>query len=492
MAEKSYQHRRYIGDKESMSYILFDSSKSFNINKYQDRYFLDALKIDLGWKTAIDLVGSIWDVINDGLLGIVIEKTRTRWGKFRPWIMTYATMGTLMMCLYWSMAAIFNRDPNFINEKSIPKAVFFLLFTLFNDVFATVRDISQDGLLSTISVNPNERVRLLSNAELYSSIWENIPEWLMDIVYTMLLTKYEGADGLTKAQAFRPVFMGAGIPTVLGGGVLAVFLALRARERIAQSTERADYRRGLRMLWRNRPLRMVTFASCFTDFSMASAENNYFADVLQNPLLRTISTIPGAPLSYLSYVWLGKARERFSAKSLWIAGQHARDVVSILLFLVGSVGGAYKKIPIMMVFITLRDLAYKGLLSLYKIMPREVLYDALDDAELQFGYRAEGIVISTKSMISKLVRNSFNASKSLLMKLSGYDLQAGAGNQTDKVNYALFAIGYLMPALLSMIGLIPQLMYDLTGDKRARMHEELREMRRLRQEEYETLEQTQA
>ena len=54
LAKDTYT-RRYVNRKETIAYVLFDSSKSFNIDEYQTRFISDVLKIDLYWNTIINL-----------------------------------------------------------------------------------------------------------------------------------------------------------------------------------------------------------------------------------------------------------------------------------------------------------------------------------------------------------------------------------------------------------------------------------------------------
>ena len=481
MAAESYKHRRYIGGKESMSFVLFSSSKGFHIEGYRTNFVLKVLHLDMGWASIIGVINGIWDVINDGLLGALIDKTFTRWGKFRPYLFAFSTMGTLLMLLSWL-------SPYFLgyNPLSPTKILFWLLFSMVYEVFGTVKDISENGMIASLSPNPDDRMRLITKAEVIGALWESLPELLMGILYDM------AKDDPAK---LKTTFGVMGSATVIVGGVLGLFFCLFGRERIAQAVEKHNYREGLKTILTNRPLRILLISELLSGFSAETWEFTYYPEVLGSISLRNFIRLPGAPLSFLSYTYFSKARERLSTKTLWIIGSHLKDFCSAIIFIVGSFGGIYKKAPkelSLKTFLTpmagmlfLRNMLYMGTLSFVKIPPREILFDSLDYAEWKNGFRSEGITISTKNMIMKLVRNTINSLAPFIMKLTGY--VPNAPTQTDRAKYALFAMAFGATAFMGLIGMIPKLFYNLTGETRAQMHEELHEMRRLRQLEYDKL-----
>ena len=83
----SFAERRFVGKKETLAYVLNDASYSLNIDDFKERYIYDVVKIDFKFLAFQNLVGTIWDTVNDTFIGVLVEKTRTRWGKFRPYLL---------------------------------------------------------------------------------------------------------------------------------------------------------------------------------------------------------------------------------------------------------------------------------------------------------------------------------------------------------------------------------------------------------------------
>jgi Na+/melibiose symporter-like transporter len=467
--------RRYVGGRESMAYVLFDSSKSFHIDEFRTLFVTDVVKIDLDWNSALSLVNAVWDVVNDSFLGVLVDKTRTRWGKFRPYLFLYATLGTVLTSLFWMTPLLFDKNPT-----NVGKAVYWLLLHMLLEVFGTLRGFSETGLISCISPNPDDRVRLYTVAEVVSSVWESLPALAMGALIDLV---DHGVVGFSMDSAY----IGMGIFTVATGGLLSLYFCFKARERITQTREKFNYREGLRVILRNKPLLILLLCDFLGGFSAETWEHYYYKDVLGAASLRNVVRLPGAPLSFLSYTYIGKVRGKYPIKGLWIFGQHLKDVFSLGIFALGSLGGLYDKAAPMVALLMLRNFAYMGTLSVNKIIPREIMLDALEYAEWNTGVRAEGTIQATKGMVGKIVRNIVNSMNTAIMKATGYSLSAGFGQQSRQAKFALFAMAIGVPGAAGLLGMVPKLFYDLTGEKRARMYRELAEMRRARQAQYDQL-----
>ena len=474
-SDASYK-RRYVGGREAVAYVLFDSSKSFHIDEFRTLFVTDVLKIDLRWNSILSLINAVWDIVNDGFLGVLVDKTRTRWGKFRPYLFLYATVGTLLSCLFWMTPMLFDKNPN-----NVGKAVYWLLLHMLLETVGTLRGFSETGLVSCISPSPDDRVRLYTMAEVVSAIWESFPGILMGALIDLV-------DHNIVDFSMDTVYISMGVFTMVTGGILSLFFCFYARERITQSREKFSYREGLRVIFKNKPLLILLLCDFFGGVSAETWEHYYYKDVLGAASLRNVVRLPGAPLSFLSYTYINKVRARFPIKGLWIFGSHLKDLFSIAIFAIGSMGKLYTKAAPMVAMLMVRNLAYMGTLSIVKIIPKEIMLDALEYAEWNTGLRAEGTIQATKGMVGKVVRNIVGSLTTWVMQATGYSLNAGFGQQSAKSKYAMFAMSIGVPGVLGLLSMIPKLFYDLTGEKRERMYRELAEMRKVRQTQYDIIE----
>ena len=81
-----FRSYNYVGTKETIAYLFNDWSNTFNISGYSGRFVWDVVKIDFGISAIVGLFTGVWDVVNDIIVSAVVDNTRSRLGKFRPYL----------------------------------------------------------------------------------------------------------------------------------------------------------------------------------------------------------------------------------------------------------------------------------------------------------------------------------------------------------------------------------------------------------------------
>ncbi|MEI6580194.1 MAG: MFS transporter [Eubacteriales bacterium] len=461
------QGRRYIGINETFGYTLFKASQEFNINKYSDRFIFDVLKIDFTYLAIMSTIGGAWDIINDILFGAIVDKTRTRWGKFKPYLIVFAIPGTLGTCLYWMMPVIF---PN-RSAMDLTKFLVYFALAIARETAGTFSGIAQTGMLATITPDPIDRTKLITVSNVAAGfLGDQIPEFLM----TLLIDAINMKKIALKMQSTY-VFMG--MFTTLVGGAAAFYYFIIAHERVMQSIERPSVIQGLKSIMNNKPILLMTLSDFLGSFSISTGMSNYYIDVLGMASIKLIVGIPGGLVSTPSFAWVPWARKHFSTKTLWLVGSYTGDFLMVLVFFFGSIGGMknglYKrKIP-MILAIMLQKTLFMFVYGIRRVIPQEMYNEAMDYCEWKNGYRTEGMTSVARGLASKLVSIVGSVLRSVLMKSFGYEQGKGYLKQTDKTKFFLFAMSTVIPFVTGSLGIIPKLFYDLTGKKKERMYEDL-------------------
>ena len=96
----AYTNRKAVSFKEKIGYIVYDSSQSFNLNSQKETFVDSILGINFNLQSLNNLIGGTWDIINDILIGALVDRTRTRWGKFRPYLFAVALPLAIFSAVY--------------------------------------------------------------------------------------------------------------------------------------------------------------------------------------------------------------------------------------------------------------------------------------------------------------------------------------------------------------------------------------------------------
>lgn len=144
----------------------------------------------------------IWDAVNDPIMGIIIDNTRSRFGKFKPYIITGALLNSVMTIILFSM-----RVPN---EKLfvVILAVSYVLW----DMTYTMNDISYWGMLPSLTVDPDERNRLTSLVRIFASLGA----FLMTAMVPLLTAGRANTMYRTLAIIVGMIFVASQILVVIG------------------------------------------------------------------------------------------------------------------------------------------------------------------------------------------------------------------------------------------------------------------------------------
>ncbi|MBP3939291.1 MAG: MFS transporter [Clostridia bacterium] len=459
-------NRRYVGSKETAAYVAYDIAQSFNINKYQDVFITDIVQIGLSFQTIVTFVIGIWDIINDVFLAAIVDRTRTKLGKFRPWLLVAAGPGFALTIVYWLLPVLFNGT----SPYHAGKLAFYMIFQLISNLNGSLQTISRTGMLSTITPNIIERTRLITQASLFSGFIEKAPEILMGLLIDLV------NHGAIKIP-MKGLYVTAGVFTGAVSSALGIYFVFATKERVLQRTEKPSIWQGFKSIFNNKPLLILTLTEFLSAFGLNTGLNYYYINVLGLASMSTIVGIPGAFVSPTSYAWVTKAREKFSTRTLWIASSHVSDILMLGVFAIGSINKNYKKIAVMIPAFMIRETLWMAFWGIKCVIPEEMRNESIDYGEWKNGYRTEGITGVAKGLATKLVGTLGGTIKSAILASIGYKEGAGFGNQSEHTEYLLFMMCTLLPTVTGILGLIPKFFYDLSGEKKERMYRELAERR---------------
>ena len=123
-------------------------------------YFTDVLKISAGFVGSLFFFAKFWDAVNDLGMGIIVDNTRTKWGKFRPWLLIGTIVNAVVfVCLFtnWGLSG---------TSLYVFAAVMYVLWGM----TYTIMDIPYWSMLPNLTKDKREREKLSVIPRIFASI----------------------------------------------------------------------------------------------------------------------------------------------------------------------------------------------------------------------------------------------------------------------------------------------------------------------------------
>jgi Na+/melibiose symporter-like transporter len=480
--------RRYVGTAETVGFIMFHASGEVSIRPTRGEWVDWIMNISKAQQALWGPLMTVWDIVNDVFMAALIEKTRTRFGKFRPYLLLYPiyglpmdTMILLLPFIFWGAGADF-----------MPKVVSWVVWSMFNEFTDTIGNIARTGMLANITPDPQERISLITKSKVLA-IGTNLPDLLFKLLRDIITNKKyaEAAVGREIIRKnMRTLYTIMGFSTMALASALSIYFAIVSKERVVGSNAAKEkpptIRESLAALRTNRPMFMLMLAEILDAFNIKGQQGAYYDSILNFTNMGTVSGIPGGFISTPSYFYVAKLRERFSTKAVWIASENISKPVILGIFFFGMIKTrtAVRGISRMFMHIVPMIFAYMAedmvAMTLYgakKVIPDEIRNECIDYGEWKSGFRSEAMVGVLKGVPVK-VANIFGSSiTNMIMHFIGFQTGEGYLGQTEKTAIGVFAMATIVPTLTGLISVIPKLLYNINQQDREVMYAQLAERR---------------
>lgn len=462
------KQKRYVGVKETLIYGIANGGQclGYNMVRAQLTFFLvTVFGVPATAVGTMILVMGFWDAFNDPLMGSIVDKTRTRYGKLRPYlIFTPIPLGV--------MTVLFFGGPVFLGEATVMTKIIYMSVTYFVwEFFYTIGDIPFWGLSAAISPNPEDRSRVIKSARLISNIIGGIPGLI--IIPCVDLAK-NGKIPLSMSQVFFILGVFAG--TV--GMILFALSGICTKERVVQSNDDPKLLDCFRYLFKNKPLFLLTLSSIIgTIEGIGGTFNTYFYTLsLGINSLSILAGIPGTVMGWVTYPLMTILEKRWTSKQIVVRMSFIHAFVTVCVFLAGCRFYTDPKIIVPLLALQGVSGAING--SIKMVIPTKMIAETVDYMEWKTGKRNEGMSFSILTFVGKLTGSLSTAIATFIIPIIGL---AEVGEEmvlveSSGVNtrFWLWGLVTCIPTVLGLLSLIPYKFYDLEGDKLKMIQEENR------------------
>jgi sugar (glycoside-pentoside-hexuronide) transporter len=394
--------------------------------------------------TTIISAAKILDAISDPVMGSIIDMTRTRWGKMRPFILFSAAPVAVLTGLLFTVPA---------TDEPTQLVYFGIVYVLWGFAY-TVCDVPLWGLIGSAFSDPVARNRVISRVRAFGAISLGLATLGMPWLAQALSFVPAGAASTPAEQTTAAGWSRAVFAIAIVGMGLYLFAFVFGRERPAAiAAPRLRFRQLFGELFRNTPLLMVLVGSVlgFGRFVVQAGGAVFVVIAYGNAGLFTFigaAIILGLVLaSFLTPMLL----RRMSARRLMVASSVAGAVFYVAMYLVG-----FQSIVALAVFIFFTGLT----LGVFGVVQATMIADAVDDAEARTGVRNDGISFASLTFVSKIMNALAVLAFGFFVVLAGY--QDGAV-VTPEMQNTIFVSITLVPAVSCLASAVPFLFYRLRG-----------------------------
>jgi GPH family glycoside/pentoside/hexuronide:cation symporter len=401
-------------------------------------YYTDSAGIAAAYVGTMMLVSRILDGVSDILMGVVIEKTRTRWGKARPWIL----FGSVPFAL--SLILLFNVPAGF---SGVGKNTYVFLTYVFMSVFCyTVVNLAYHATLARFSLTPQDRTMVTT----VRVIMVTALALVLSIITPALLELFGGQKEQRAWNILASIYAALAL-----GCLIACFLGVREKVPMTTATGEAipqtPLKEALRALLRNKYFCLAAILSIVgATFNVSMGGYIYYArDVLGNvEYFGLMSMATMAPLLAATPL-MPHAFKKLGKRGAILVGMALGVLASVVQMI-----AAYNLIAVL-VCMALRSLGITPLLTATFTFPGDIV----DYMEWKDGIRTEGLVSGTTSFGSKVGTGLGSAILGWLLALGNYNPNLPVQAQATLNAEIMINVG--VPCILSVICFVVMLFWDI-------------------------------
>ena len=453
----------------------------------------------LGW---IMTIARIWDAINDPMMGTIVDKTHTKWGKCRPYLIIFpAIIGVVTILTFI--------NGNYANATSTAQKVLIVGWAAVSYIAwgmcFTVCDIPLWGITSLMTEDENDRSKILGLARMVAGIGG---------IGVLVVQVAQALAGLFDGNMQKSFIVTVIVMTVIAC-ILFEFAGIFARERVEKSEKSYTFKENFKIMLGNKPFRQILISGILRSpiqllmiVAMTLVTYYYANGDIMNILVKdstgNVTGINFKILIGLGCVALGLFVGQFVAmgvtpiiikkvekKTLYNIYSMAGAVPFALIFVCYKVSGGDLTSVFWSIIVGICMLFASASFGGINVLQSVMIADCVDYEEYYNGVRTDGVFFSGQSFITKLSAGIATIISSVVYSVVGYSAEnvnrlnealfnEGAdfitydgGTGAGKYAAAMFFLISIPPAIGMFLSAIPTLKYALSDKEHERILAEL-------------------
>ena len=457
--------------KEKIGYGFGDMASSMFwkvFSVYLPVFYASVFGLDLVLVGTLALVTRIWDAVSDPMMGIIADRTNTKWGKYRPYLLWVAIPFAIAGVLLFT-------TPDYGETGKNVWA--FITYILMMTVYTAI-NVPYGSMLGVMTDDTDEKTVFSS----YRMFFAYAGSFIVLLLWEPLCNALDGTSGkLTHdPDAWQRAMIVVGIICC----ILFILAFKMTRERIKPTIQKTSIKKDFKALLRNKPWWILSGGVIFFNFLVAiryAVFPFYFAaEIAEDTQLSLFG------LKFLFYTGLfftvGEVANmvgvaiatpltfRFGKKNTFIYSLMAIVALSVTFYYVptDSISGLWTFMLLQIIFGIFTGIASPLMWTMYA--------DVADYAEYKFNTASTGLIFSSSSMAQKF-GGAFGTSAVLwLLAAFGFNTAEGAVQTPDAIEGLRLLISWI-PAGIAALSAIFIFIYPLTTKRMKEINNELKNTR---------------
>ena len=414
---------------EKISYGMGDCGANVTValcSTFLTAYYTDTVGIAAAAVGTMMLLARVFDGVTDIVMGAIVDKTKTRWGKARPWVLWTAPLMAIALILEFNVPGGLSGNGKLVYA--------YLTYIFQNCIVYTANNLPFNALLSRMTLNVQDR----ASAATTRFVMTQLTTLIINAVTATLLST-AGWFWLSIIYGIVTFFM-----------CLICFLG--TREHIGEDAEtgvvqveNVPLSTALPALFKNRYFYIQSLLFMFLYIGIVSTGSTtfYFCNIVLNNLgyltyISMATTIPAIIVNLM----LPKAIQRYGKWKLMIGGAFLMALGGLII------GAAGSNFPLVLLGLIIKGTGMGPIMSGIFAMTADVV----DYGEWKTGVRSEGLVNCCTSFGMKVGIGLGSALCTWLITMGGYDGPA-AVQPASAVTMIRFGFGY-SGAIIAVICLV--------------------------------------
>ena len=489
--EKNMNEKNYVLKKESMTYAIAALGQGLVyscMSSYITDFYMNVLALNAWFVILLMLLARVWDAINDPLMGMIVDRHTSRWGRMRHYPVITAIPIAILTILMFIRPIGFD-----INEKTPLMYVYVAVVYTFWGMVYTSSDVPFWSLPNVMTPNPAERGRIISYGRTVGGIGSAVT------VALPIILGYFIENSETRYAVMAISMSAIGMP-------LFCLSSFKIKERVKHpnATKRAPGEPStLSRIFHCKPLMLVVlsgilsfgrymlqsaaphvarYGGFYVGGDLATATPEQFSSNMSTIAL--VIQICAAIGMFGAMIFMPKLFKKYEYRTLMIVSCLAGFVASIFTLLVGWFT---KNLFICIPFMIISSLP----LGVINVVSGAMVCDCIDYMEWKTGYRDNALGSACQSFVNKLgnaVATVVIIGMYIAVHIDPQKLNVGsaesaleiARTMTASQNFAMYALVSIVPGISLVLCALPLFFYDIVGDKKKKITEELVVMRQER------------